>query len=119
MGLVEVSVILRNPELREEVKKEVKALVDTRATLTVLPRSVAHSLKISPKSTGTVMTAGGPVGIDISRAEVEIAGKKETVRIAISDVIDRVLIGVTTLEMLGLSVDPVTSQLKESMYLLY
>ena len=119
MGLVEVNVVLRNPELREEMKKEVKALVDTGATLTVLPRSIASSLKISPKSTGTVMTADGPIGIDISSAEVEIAGKKETVRIAISDIIDRVLIGVTTLEILGLSVDPVSSQLKESMYLLY
>jgi len=59
------------------------------------------------------------VNIDIASAEIELAGKKETVRIAISDVIDRVLIGVTTLEILGFAVDPVTGQLKESMYLLY
>jgi len=65
------------------------------------------------------MTAGGPVAIDVSNIEIEISGKKETVRIAISDVIDRVLIGVTTLEILGFAVDPVTNQLKESMYLLY
>jgi len=50
---------------------------------------------------------------------VEIAGKTATVSVAISDVIDRVLIGVTTLETLGLIVDPLTSQLKESSYLLY
>ena len=65
------------------------------------------------------MTAGGSISIDISNAEVEIAGKADTVRIAISDVIDRVLIGDTTLEILGLSVDPVSGQLKESTYLLY
>jgi aspartyl protease family protein len=119
MGLVEVSIILRNPEHSEADKREIKALVDTGATLTILPREIALSLKISPKSTEKVMTAGGPMGIDISNAEVEIAGKKEIVRVAISDVIDRVLIGVTTLETLGLAVDPVNGQLRESMYLLY
>jgi aspartyl protease family protein len=117
MGLVEIKVIIRNPDSKQKV--ETKGLVDTRATLTVLPRSIARSLEISPKSTGTVMTADGPLGIDISTAEIEIGGKMEIVRIAISDVIDRILIGVTTLEILGLSVDPVSGQLKESMYLLY
>ena len=117
MGLVEVSVFLANPD--SNLKIEVSALVDTGVTLTVLPRKVANSLKILPKSKSSVMTAGGPVGIDISSAEIEIGGKKEIVRIAISDIIDKVLIGVTTLEILGLSVDPVTGQLKESMYLLY
>lgn len=117
MGLIEVKVVITNPDSKQ--KLESNGLVDTGATLTVLPRSVANSLKIMPKSAGTVMTAGGPVRIDISSAEIEIGGKTETVRIAISDVIDRILIGVTTLEILGLSADPVTGQLKESMYLLY
>jgi hypothetical protein len=40
-------------------------------------------------------------GIDISNAEIETEGKTETVRIAKSDVIDTVLIGVRTLEILG------------------
>jgi aspartyl protease family protein len=115
--LIEIKVIIANPDSKQKV--ESKGLVDTGSTLTVLPRSVADSLKILPKSTGTVMTAGGPVAIDISNAEIEIEGKRETVRIAISDVIDRILIGVTTLEILGLSVDPMTGRLKESMYLLY
>jgi len=41
------------------------------------------------------------------------------VRVTISDVVDRLLIGVTTLETLGLTVDPLAGQLKESFYLLY
>ena len=117
MGLVEVSVTLRNIDSGDQ--KEVKGLVDTGAILTVLPRSLANSIKVSPKSTGSVMTAGGPVSIDLSYVQVEIAGKKQVVGIAISDIIDRVLIGVTTLEMLALSVDPVKGVLRESMYLLY
>ncbi len=117
MGFVEVPVVVTNLDSRQKV--ELCGLVDAGATLTVLPRSVADSLKIHAKSTSKVMTAGGPVAVDISSAEIEIGGKKETVRIAISDVIDKLLIGVTTLEILGLSVDPVSGQLRESMYLLY
>jgi predicted aspartyl protease len=37
----------------------------------------------------------------------------------ISDVIDKVLIGVTALEVLGLQVDPLTGRLKEWTALLY
>jgi predicted aspartyl protease len=65
------------------------------------------------------MTAGGPVIVDVSDVNLEMDGKNATVRVAISDVIDRVVVGVTTLESLGLAVDPLTGQLKESLYLLY
>jgi predicted aspartyl protease len=47
------------------------------------------------------------------------AGKAGIVRVAISDVVDRLLVGVATLETLGLTVDPLTGQLKESFYLMY
>jgi aspartyl protease family protein len=118
VALIEIDTTLRNPaDLGKSVA--VSGLVDTGVTLTVLPRTVAKSLEIAKKSTVTVMTAGGPVNVDISSVEIELAGKKETVRVAISDIIDRVLIGVTTLEILGLAVDPVSGHLKESMYLLY
>ncbi len=37
----------------------------------------------------------------------------------ISDVIDKVLIGITTLEVLGLQIDPMTGKLKEWTLLLH
>ncbi len=95
------------------------ALVDTGATLTVLPRKVADALRLMPKAKSKAMTAGGPIMIELSDAEVEIGGKTGVVRVAISDTVDRVLIGVTTLETLGLTVDPISGDLKESAYLLY
>lgn len=87
--------------------------------MTVLPRKLADFLRLPIRTHSKAMTAGGPVSIELSDVYVDIAGKTATVRVAISDVIDRVLIGVTTLETLGLIVDPLTSQLKESYYLLY
>lgn len=117
MGHVEVKVSLSNPEDRTTIDE--KGLVDTGATLTVLPRKLADALRLSVRAQSKALTAGGPVSIDLSDVRLEIAGKSATMRVAISDVVDRVLIGVTTLETLGLTVDRLTSQLKESYYLLY
>ena len=117
MGHVEVEVGLSNPETG--AKADEKGLVDTGATLTVLPRKLAETLQLPVKSQSKAMTGGGPVLIDLSDVYVEIFGKTATVRVAISDVVDRLLIGVTTLETLGLTVDPLAGQLRESYYLLY
>jgi len=117
MGHVEVKVGLSNPD--KGTRTNERGLVDTGATLSVLPRKLAESLQLPVKSQSKAMTAGGPVLVDLSDVSVEIAGKTATVRVAISDVIDRLLIGVTTLETLGLTVDPLAGQLKESYYLLY
>lgn len=117
MGHVEVKVGLSNPEAG--TKTDEKGLVDTDATLSVLPRKLAELLRLSVTAQSKAMTAGGPVSIDLSDVHVEIAGKTPTVRVAISDVVDRLLIGVTTLETLGLTVDPLAGQLRESYYLLY
>lgn len=117
MGHVEVKVSLANPEARTTAEE--KGLVDTGATLTVLPRKLADVLRLPIKALSKAMTAGGPVSIQLSDVQLEIEGKTAIVRVAVSDVVDRVLIGVTTLETLGLIVDPLTSQLRESYYLLY
>ncbi len=117
MGHVEVKVALTNPEVGAVIDE--KGLVDTGATLTVLPRKLADALQLRVKAKSKAMTAGGPIPIDLSDLNVEIEGKSATVRVAISDVVDRLLVGVTTLETLGLAVDPMTGQLKESYYLLY
>ena len=117
MGHVEVKVVLTNPATGAVAEE--RGLVDTGATLTVLPRKVAASLGLMPKAKSRAMSAGGLIMIELSDAVVEIGGKSGIVRVAISDVIDRVLIGVTALETLGLTVDPLTGELKESFYLLY
>lgn len=117
MGHLEVEVKLTNPETGSVV--EGKALVDTGATLTVVPRKLADELGLPTKAKSKAMTAGGPIAIELSDANIEIAGKAASMRVAISEVMDRVLIGVVTLETLGLAVDPLSGELKESFYLLY
>jgi clan AA aspartic protease len=117
MDHVEVKVELSNPEAGTNANE--KGLVDAGATLSVLPRKLADVLRLPVTAQSKAMTAGGPVTIQLSEVQIQIGGKTATVRVAISDVVDRVLISVTTLETLGLIVDPITGQLKESHYLLY
>jgi len=98
---------------------EVDALVDTGATLTVVPRRLADELGL--EATGRTLVETEASGLELVRTRIwiEIEGREEIVPALISDIIDRVLIGVTTLEVLGLQVDPVTGRLREWTILLY
>ena len=98
---------------------EARALVDTGATLTIVPRSIANELGLRITAKSRVMTRAGVIEVDRSRAFIELEGRSEIVPVVISDVIDKVLIGVTTLEILELEVDPVTGRLREGRLLLY
>ena len=98
---------------------ETRALVDTGATLTVIPRGIAVQLGLRATGKSRVETGAGVMEVDRSRAYIEIMGKADIVPVIISDIIDKVLISVTTLEILELEVDPVTGRLKERTLLLY
>lgn len=98
---------------------DVDALVDTGAMLTVIPRKIALNLNLKPTGKSIVETGAGRMELERSRIWIELEGRGEVVPALISDVIDKVLIGVTTLEVLGLQVDPLTGKLKEWTLLLY
>jgi clan AA aspartic protease len=98
---------------------ETRALVDVGATLTVVPRSITNELGLRVTAKSRLMTGAGVIEVDRSRAFIELEGRSEIVPVVISDVIDKVLIGVTTLEILELEVDPVTGRLREGRLLLY
>jgi predicted aspartyl protease len=117
MGHVWVSARIGSVDLSRVV--EVKALVDTGATLTVVPRSLAGEIGLVITGKSRVETGAGVLEVDRSRAWVEVEGRGEVVPVLVSDIIDKVLIGVTTLEVLELEVDPLTGRLKERTLLLY
>ena len=98
---------------------EVEALVYTGATLTVIPRRLAEELGMRVTGRTEVETAAGGITLERTRVRLELEGREELVPALISDVIDKVLIGVTALEVLGLQVDPLTGRLKEWTALLY
>jgi len=94
------------------------ALVDTGATYTVVPWSVYEKLNLMIVGKKMVETAKGPTELDESFLVIEIKGKRAVTPVLISRDLKDVLVGVLTLEALGLAVDPTTGELKESRILL-
>lgn len=117
MGHVNVQLTITNPA-DPALTSTVEALVDTGATMTVIPRPLAEQLRLRVTGRRTVRTATGNIDIDRSAAILQIDGKSELNPIVISDTLDRTLVGVVTLETLELAVDPTTGKLTESETLL-
>ena len=108
---------------------EVQALADTGATLTVIPEKLAQELELGEFSGSSLrgtpvpkqsrQSGAGEIELKRSSARISIDGKESVQDVLISDFIDRVLLGVVTLETLALSLDPLTGKLKEKRLLLY
>jgi predicted aspartyl protease len=121
VGHVHVTVRLANPRdvVEGKVKKSIeeRALVDTVAMFTTIPRSLSEKLALPLVGKTKVRIAGGMDVLDQSYMYTEIKGKFAVTPTLISENLD-ILIGVFTLEALGLAVDPTTGQLKEAEILL-
>ena len=111
MGHVWVGVGIANPITGQRV--DVKALVDTGAKFTVVPWWVHERLGFMIVGRRGVRTAKGYTEFDESFALVEVKGRRAVTPILISRELSETLIGVITLEALGLTVDPTTGELKE------
>jgi len=112
---VEVEIL----DLERKRSAKVKALVDTGASLTVLPEKLAAELGIRAISEEKVSTGAGEIKVKRGRAWIKLKGKEDAFPVWISDFIDKVLLGVVVLESLGFEVDPTTGTLKERPLLLY
>ncbi len=117
MGHIWVDVKFSNPKTGDEV--ETKALIDTSATYTVIPAGMAKKLGLESLGFVDVKTASGSERLWESEARIRIFDKERTSPILVSEKIDIPLIGVVTLEILRLKVDPTTSKVEELPLFLY
>ncbi len=118
LGHVEVDVIIGDLEGKKRIK--VTALVDTGATFTVIPENISKDLNLTYTGEKVkVSTAKGYDELDLVHAILEIDKKRRIMPVLISKHIDRVLIGVITLEAMQLRVNPLTGKLEEYTVLLY
>ena len=115
MGRIAVRVIIRGR--REHVGE---FLVDTGASFTFLPLSLAKEILYeTPYMVEVKLGDGRRVRAKVFIGEVEIEGRRGPVRILAFPGAQPV-IGVDTLETLGLRVDPTTGKLeKTEYYMLY
>jgi len=117
MSRVWIDVVIKNPDMGRSVS--LKALINTDATLTVVPRKIVEKLKLPLIGKRAVATAKGVAEFDECLGILEIMGRKAFSHMLVSDEIDVVLIGTVALETLGFEIDPVTGKLKEAkIYLL-
>ena len=118
MGHVRVTVEITNPLRPERSLIVPNALVDTGASRTTIPRALAEELQLEILGTSQVRTADGTSVLDQSFALITLNDRRSVGDIWVRDTYSGVLIGVITLESLGLAVDPKSGQLFDSPFLL-
>ena len=118
MGHVRVTIKIANPNRRQDTLEIQDVLVDTGATYTTLPRTLAQQLGLEVLGQHKTRTAAGVITVDRSFAYMEIEGRDGVTPVWITDTYPDVLIGVFTLEALALAVDPKSGRLVDSELLL-
>ena len=108
MGLFHVKAHLTGPTGRVE---EVELLVDTGATLSVVPRLLAEKLELQPTRSQRVVIASGQRDVwPIAEARLALNGDEITTPCLIAPE-GPALLGAVALETLFLAVDPVGKRL--------
>lgn len=92
--------------------REIELIVDTGATLTKLPEDLLAELRIEPQFSLPALTSDNrEVMRRIGLAWISVDGRAGAVPVAFGSRGEQVLLGATTLEILGLVVDPVERKL--------
>jgi clan AA aspartic protease len=110
MKHIYAKVKISSPKREKSITKEM--LIDTGATYTCIPPKMAENLGLPfIMETEVTMADGRKTKAIYSAAYIEINGREEATEVRVFEVIEPV-IGCSTLEALGLSVDAVSGELK-------
>jgi predicted aspartyl protease len=112
-------VSIETSDLERKHTKKARALVDTAASLTTLPKKLADEVGIKPTTREQVSTGAGLIKVLRGRAWIQLKGKEDAFPVWISNVVNKVLLGAVVLESFGFKVDPTTGTLEEKPLLLY
>lgn len=106
MGLTTVSLKVKNPQIPSRTVKG-DFLVDSGAAYTVLPKHLVLKLGLKPNfKQEFVLADGRKVVRDIGSAFIEYQGRETASPVILGKRDDSMLLGVLTLEALGLALDP-------------
>lgn len=94
---------------------ETEALVDTGATYTKIPSSMAAQIGLNRQYEVSVELGDGRViSRGLALAEVEVEGIRRPMLVALGAEGEAPLLGYTTLELLGFKVNPITRKLEQT-----
>jgi clan AA aspartic protease len=106
MGITTVTLKVKNPENSSKVI-EGDFLVDSGAAFTVLPQRLVKKLGLTPSYAQKFTLADGKIIVrNIGKAFIEYQGRETAVPVVLGKEKDTSLLGVLTLEALGLALDP-------------
>ncbi len=99
---------------------ELEMLVDTSATFTKIPESLASTIGLKADEVIEVKLSNGSIRRrGLTEAKLEVNGIKRTVPIAIGPEGEEPILGYTALEILRFKVDPITRVLERTMPIEY
>jgi clan AA aspartic protease len=111
MGLTHQKVIVK-PAARSRPQAAVECLVDSGTSLTLVPSNTLKKLGVRPyRKESFVLANGTEMTRQIGVAYVEVNGKGATSDVIFGQRGDEPLLGMITLEMMGLVLDPFKRQL--------
>jgi predicted aspartyl protease len=98
---------------------DLEAVVDTGATFSKIPQSIATTLGLEAKyETDIELSDGRLIRRKLTFAEIEIEEVRRPVLVALGEE-EKPLIGYTTLELLGFKVNPLTRKLEKAIPIEY
>ena len=110
VGFIHVDVSVSNPA-SPDVSESVRVLVDTGATLSILPADMLERLGIRRRHRRRFQGFGGVVTRDTGTVNMSYKDAEEGVTVVFGAEGDPPIMGVTALETLGFEVDPVNGRL--------
>ncbi len=111
MGITTVRLTVKNPAQPEKIFAE-NFLVDSGATYTIVPADILQRLNIQPVREETFSLADGRlVKRKVGNALFEFQGIESTAPVLFGEKDDSLLLGVLTLEAIGLTLDPLKRKL--------
>lgn len=118
MGVTTVKIIVKNL-LMPSKKLEGEFLVDSGAHYTVLPASFVKKLQLKPSFTQEFSLADGRIiKRKLGSAVINFEGRELAVPVVLGEKEDSALLGLTTLESFGLTLDPFKRQIYHSKLIL-
>ena len=107
--------VIHNVVLTARREREVSMFVDTGATFSVLPPDLADEIGVARlgRTYRIELANGAPVDMDVGVALFRVLDREAPATVLIGSVSEP-LLGVETLEALGLTVDPTTGTLRKN-----
>ena len=118
MGLTQLTVRIANPTDATQYR-DIEFIVDSGAVYTVAPKKILKEIGIKPRSKRTFILANGEkFERRLGTAEFEYKGTRGGASVVFGEEGDFPLLGVTTLEALGLIFDALHQELKPALMIM-